>query len=104
MPDAEVAIDASLALALVREQHDDLASLPLIEASEGWDNKPFRLGDELVVRFPRRHASAALIAKEQRWLPLLALPHCSSGRRHLPLRYGRGHRSGFTATCIRPTW
>jgi aminoglycoside phosphotransferase (APT) family kinase protein len=74
MPDAEVAIDASLALALVREQHEDLASLPLIEAGEGWDNKLFRLGDDLVVRFPRRHASAALIDKEQRWLPLLA-PH-----------------------------
>lgn len=72
MPDAEVAIDTSLVRTLLREQHGDLASLPLVEAGEGWDNKLFRLGNELVVRLPRRQVGAALIEHEQRWLPVLA--------------------------------
>jgi len=74
MPDAEVAIDIGLVRALLGEQHPDLASLPLVEAGEGWDNKLFRLGDELVVRLPRRQLAARLIEYEQRWLPALA-PH-----------------------------
>ena len=47
--------------ALLEEQHMDLAHLPLVEIGEGWDNKLFRLGGDLVVRLPRRAASAALI-------------------------------------------
>lgn len=87
MPDAEVAIDASVVRNLLREQHTDLASLPLIEAGEGWDNKLFRLGEDLLVRLPRRQASATLIEHEQRWLPVLAprLPL----RVPTPVRVGR---------------
>jgi aminoglycoside phosphotransferase (APT) family kinase protein len=87
MPDAEVAIDASLVRALLQEQHTDLTSLPLIEAGEGWDNKLFRLGEDLLVRLPRRQASATLIEHEQRWLPVLAprLPL----RVPTPVRVGR---------------
>src|SRR5205807_1749351 len=55
------------------------AHLPLIEIGEGWDNKLFRLGDDLAVRLPRRATSAALIEQEHRWLPLL------SGRLPLPV-------------------
>ncbi len=58
--------------ALLEDQHADLASLPLRELGEGWDNVLFHLGDDLVVRVPRRAASAALTAHEQRWLPVLA--------------------------------
>ncbi|HLG54180.1 MAG TPA: aminoglycoside phosphotransferase family protein [Vicinamibacterales bacterium] len=72
MPDAEVAIVVSLVRALLCDQHEDLASLPLVEAGEGWDNKLFRLGDDFVVRLPRRQIAAALIEHEQRWLPVLA--------------------------------
>ena len=43
MPHAEVAIDAGLVRTLLREQHEDLASLPLVESGEGWDNKLFRM-------------------------------------------------------------
>ena len=71
-PKAEIAIDKDLVLALLQEQHADLASLPLAEAGEGWDNKQFRLGDHLVVRLPRRQAAAELIEHERRWLPVLA--------------------------------
>ena len=53
-PPAEIGIDEALVRALLREQHADLADLALIDVGEGWDNKLFRLGDELAVRLPRR--------------------------------------------------
>jgi aminoglycoside phosphotransferase (APT) family kinase protein len=86
-PPAEVTIDPSLVVALLQEQHADLAHLPLIDIGEGWDNKLFRLGRDLTVRLPRRAASAALIEHEQRWLPHLArrLPLPVP----VPLRLGR---------------
>jgi aminoglycoside phosphotransferase (APT) family kinase protein len=82
-PPAEVAIDSSLILALLHEQHPDLAHLALVDVGEGWDNRLFRLGDDLAVRIPRRAVAASLIEQEQRWLPQLApqLP--------LPSRVGR---------------
>jgi aminoglycoside phosphotransferase (APT) family kinase protein len=86
-PPAEVTIDPFLVLALLQEQHADLAHLPLIEIDEGWDNKLFRLGDDFAVRVPRRAASAALIEQEQHWLPRLSqqLPLPVP----VPLRVGR---------------
>lgn len=71
-PLAEVEIDADLVRALLLEQHPDLADLPLRPLASGWDNEMLRLGDELVVRLPRRLASAHLLEHEQRWLPALA--------------------------------
>jgi aminoglycoside phosphotransferase (APT) family kinase protein len=71
-PPAEVTIDQSLVRALLEEQHKDLAHLALTDLGEGWDNRLFRLGDDLAVRVPRRAASAALIEREQRWLPHLS--------------------------------
>lgn len=86
-PPAEVTIEPSLVRALLHEQHPDLAQLALIDIGEGWDNKLFRLGDDLAVRLPRRTASAALIEQEQRWLPQLSprLPLPVP----VPLRIGR---------------
>jgi aminoglycoside phosphotransferase (APT) family kinase protein len=71
-PPADIAIDAVLVRALLEEQHPDLAGLALVDIGEGWDNRLFRLGDSLAVRVPRRAVSAALIEREQRWLPLLS--------------------------------
>ncbi len=71
-PAAEIEVDESLVRDLLRRQHPDLASLPLRETGAGWDNILWRLGPELLVRLPRRAASAALVAHEQRWLPGLA--------------------------------
>jgi aminoglycoside phosphotransferase (APT) family kinase protein len=71
-PAAEVAVDEAVIRALLREQHADLSHLALVEIGEGWDNTLYRLGNDLVVRLPRRAASAALIEHEQRWLPELA--------------------------------
>jgi aminoglycoside phosphotransferase (APT) family kinase protein len=86
-PPAEVPIDIALVRALLEEQHPDLAVLPLVDAGEGWDNRTFRLGEELAVRLPRRAASASLIEHEQRWLPLLA-PHLPLPVPN-PIRIGR---------------
>jgi aminoglycoside phosphotransferase (APT) family kinase protein len=76
-PAAEVAIDEPSIRRLLRAQHPDLADHSLRIVAHGWDNVLARLGDDLVVRLPRRALAAALIEHEQHWLPELA--------RHLPL-------------------
>ena len=58
---------------LVRDQFPrwaDLQIRPVVPG--GWDNRCFRLGDDLVVRLPRAQAYAPHVEKEQRWLPVLA--------------------------------
>jgi len=39
---------------------------------DGWDNRTFRLGDEMSVRLPSAERYAAQVEKEHRWLPRLA--------------------------------
>ena len=87
MPDAEIAIDTHLVRALLREQHPDLTDAPLALLAEGWDTMTFRLGDDLIVRMPRRAIVGRQIVNEQQWLPLLAprLPLPISA----PVRIGR---------------
>lgn len=80
-------MDIALVRALLEEQHPDLVTLPIVEAREGWDNRTFRLGEDLAVRLPRRAASAPLIEHEQRWLPTLA-PHLPLAIPN-PIRLGR---------------
>src|ERR1700759_3339222 len=65
-------IDEALVRSMLREQHPDLAGLELREAAGGWDNKMWRLGDDLAVRIPRTPRAPALLRAEQRWLPELA--------------------------------
>ncbi len=71
-PPAEVQIDEALVRSLLRDQHPDLADLPLKRVESGWDNEMLRLGDSLAVRLPRRQMGASLIESEQKWLPVLA--------------------------------
>jgi len=71
-PAAERHIDDALVRGLLQEQHPDLAALPLELMDTGWDNVMFRLGDEFVVRVPRRSEADPLIEHEQAWLPSLA--------------------------------
>jgi aminoglycoside phosphotransferase (APT) family kinase protein len=71
-PAAEVEIDATLVGRLLAEQHPDLVHLPLELVASGWDSALVRLGDELVVRLPRRAVAAAVVEHEHRWLPELA--------------------------------
>jgi aminoglycoside phosphotransferase (APT) family kinase protein len=66
-------IDAKLVQRLVATQFPQWADLP-VRAVEpgGWDNRTFRLGDELSVRLPSAEGYVASVEKEQRWLPVLA--------------------------------
>lgn len=72
MPAAEVHVSVELVHRLLADQHPPLAELPVEVLANGWDNLVCRLGDDLLVRLPRRAAAAELVAHEQRWLPLLA--------------------------------
>ena len=66
-------IDAGLAARLVAAQFPQWADLPVTPVPlAGWDNRTFRLGEDLSVRLPSGAAYAAQVAKEQRWLPRLA--------------------------------
>jgi len=66
-------IDEGLARALLAAQFPQWAELPIAPvAVNGWDNKTFRLGEDLSLRMPRHEAYAAQVEKEHRWLPVLA--------------------------------
>jgi aminoglycoside phosphotransferase (APT) family kinase protein len=67
------AIDAALARRLVSAQFPQWADLPVRPVEvDGWDNRTFRLGDELSIRLPTGDWYARQVAKEHRWLPVLA--------------------------------
>jgi aminoglycoside phosphotransferase (APT) family kinase protein len=69
---AEAEIDEALIRELLREQHPDLAGLAVRPVPGGWDNQMWRLGDELALRMPRTPRAPGLLAREERWLPVLA--------------------------------
>ena len=71
-PIAEFEIDEALLRTLLREQHPDLADQPLAPLDTGWDNVMIRLGQDLLVRLPRRQVAVPLLEHEQTWLPRLA--------------------------------
>jgi aminoglycoside phosphotransferase (APT) family kinase protein len=66
-------INVSLVNQLIAEQFPQWAHLPVkpIELS-GWDNRTFRLGQDMSVRLPSAEGYAAQVTKEQQWLPRLA--------------------------------
>jgi aminoglycoside phosphotransferase (APT) family kinase protein len=66
-------IDVPLARRLVDSQFPLWSDLPITEVEvDGWDNRTFRLGSELIVRLPSGDWYAKQVEKEQRWLPVLA--------------------------------
>ncbi|GAA1439336.1 aminoglycoside phosphotransferase family protein [Leifsonia poae] len=66
-------IDLALARRLVDAQFPAWRELPIRPvALSGWDNRTFRLGDELSIRMPTGPWYAQQVAKEQTWLPRLA--------------------------------
>jgi len=71
-PAAEVFIDEKLVRTLIESQYPQFAHLPCYQVGEGFDNALWRLGDDLVVRVPRREIAAELIEHELRWLPVVA--------------------------------
>jgi len=86
-PPAEVEITPDLLRVLLRDQHADLADLPIRLLDAGWDNVMLRIGDDLLARMPRRAIAEDLLRNEQQWLPRLApgLPLAIPA----PLRTGR---------------
>lgn len=75
MPDGRFYVDESLVVRLVAGQFPHWAHLPVRPvALSGWDNRTFRLGDDLSVRLPSAAAYEPQVEKEHRWLPRLA-PH-----------------------------
>lgn len=51
-------------------QWKDLSIHPIIPG--GWDNRTFRLGNEMLIRMPSSNPYAGQVEKEQHWLPKLA--------------------------------
>ncbi len=86
LPVPTTEITADLVRDLLRDQHPDLAGLPIREVAGGWGNQMWRLGDELAVRVQRMDPTPELQLKERRWLPVLAprLPLPVPG----PVRFG----------------
>jgi aminoglycoside phosphotransferase (APT) family kinase protein len=68
-----VEINATLVARLVASQFPQWDELRITTAEpDGWDNRTFRLGPDLLVRLPSAEAYAAQVRKEHRWLPVLA--------------------------------
>ena len=73
MTHSEVEVSAELIRELLRDQHPDLADLPVTFGARGWDNQLWRLGDDLAVRLPwATQNSDGLLLKEHAWLPAIA--------------------------------
>lgn len=65
-------IDADLVHGLIARQFPQWSNLPVDPILPGgWDNRSFRLGQDLVVRLPSAARYAPQANKEQHWLPLL---------------------------------
>jgi aminoglycoside phosphotransferase (APT) family kinase protein len=70
---SRTAIDTDLARRLIDSQFPQWSHLPVAGVEvDGWDNRSFRLGSELTIRLPTGDWYAQQVAKEQRWLPVLA--------------------------------
>ena len=66
-------INVDLVTRLIAAQFPHWAHLPVLPVHpNGWDNRTFRLGDELSVRLPSADGYVLQVDKEQRWLPVLA--------------------------------
>lgn len=78
-PAAEVDISPDLLKRLLATQAPQWATLPITLFDEGWDNTLFRLGEDMLVRLPRRAIAVPLLESEQRVLGHLGprLPNAS---------------------------
>jgi aminoglycoside phosphotransferase (APT) family kinase protein len=73
--DGRAGIDAALVKRLVAGQFPQWSELPVRPVElDGWDNRTYRLGDQLTVRLPTANGYVPAVEKENRWLPVLA-PH-----------------------------
>ena len=66
-------VDVTVVSRLVAAQFPQWAHLPIEPVEfDGWDNRTFRLGQEMSVRLPSAEMYAPQVEKEHRWLPRLA--------------------------------
>jgi aminoglycoside phosphotransferase (APT) family kinase protein len=71
--DGRAGIDAALVRRLIAAQFPQWRGLPVIPvANDGWDNRTYRLGDDMTVRLPTVEGYVPAVAKENHWLPRLA--------------------------------
>jgi len=69
----EVDTDVALVRRLLAEQFPQWADLPIEPVRPlGTDNANYRLGEDMLVRLPRRERTTRTLEKERRWLPRLA--------------------------------
>ena len=71
-PLPDFVIDEPLVKHLLSTQCPQWSSLPLQLVDSGWDNTLYRLGEDFLVRMPRRKVAIPLLHKEQHWLPQIA--------------------------------
>jgi aminoglycoside phosphotransferase (APT) family kinase protein len=71
-PHAELRVDEELVRHLLRSQFPLIAEQECWHIGEGFDNFLWRLGDDLVVRLPRREIAVTPLINEIKWLDLLA--------------------------------
>ncbi|GAA2760688.1 aminoglycoside phosphotransferase family protein [Actinopolymorpha rutila] len=73
--DGRAGIDAGLVKRLLTAQFPQWSDLPVTPVEvDGWDNRTYRLGEELTVRLPTAPGYVPAVEKEHRWLSVLA-PH-----------------------------
>ncbi|MEJ3749848.1 aminoglycoside phosphotransferase family protein [Actinomycetes bacterium KLBMP 9797] len=72
-PDGRAGIDAALVRRLIAAQFPQWRDLPVTPvAVDGWDNRTYRLGEDMTVRLPTAAGYVPAVAKENDWLPRLA--------------------------------
>jgi aminoglycoside phosphotransferase (APT) family kinase protein len=73
LADGRAGIDADLVKRLVAAQFPQWSGLPVTPVEvDGWDNRTYRLGDDLTARLPTAAGYVPAVAKENKWLPRLA--------------------------------
>ena len=71
----QMEIDSELVRNLIGQQFPQWVHLPIRPVEPGgWDNRTFRLGNDMSVRLPSAERYVAQVEKEHRWLPVIA-PH-----------------------------
>ncbi len=69
----ELTIDLHLAHRLLASQFPQWKDLPIRPILPGgWDNRTFRLGEEMLIRMPSAACYAGQVEKEHHWLPRIA--------------------------------
>ncbi len=71
LPPAEVSISLDLVRELIQTQAPRWAGEQISYVATGWDNEVYRLGDDLIIRLPRRELGDTIGRSERQWLPKL---------------------------------